>query len=166
MRYPLLHSLTMYFFVFQPVFFLQLYSSRFLITCPYHLSLPLPMTVVIGSAPTSLLNSSCVLLSFMEIRHIHLIICISALSNYNPITARQGLVYDNGKLYGNGSNRDQQANRIHPFMISSIPSPNKDVLSLVPVQKMTVHDLYTITLEVIKNKCCYRGFENCGYYIR
>ena len=37
------------------------------------------------------------------------------------------------------------------FMISSILSPKKDVVSLVPVQKMTAHDLYTITLEVIMN---------------
>ena len=44
-----------------------------LITCPYHLSLPLLMTVVIGSTLTSLLNSSRVLLSFMEIPHMHLI---------------------------------------------------------------------------------------------
>ena len=32
-------------------------SSPFLITCPYHLSLPLLMTVVIGSTPASLLIS-------------------------------------------------------------------------------------------------------------
>ena len=61
-------------------FFIQS-SSPFLITCPYHLSLPLLMTVVIGSTPTILLNSSFVLLSFMEIPHIHIIIRISALSN-------------------------------------------------------------------------------------
>ena len=46
-------------------------SSPFLITCPYHLSLPLLMKVVIGSTPTSLLNSSFVLLSFNEIPHIY-----------------------------------------------------------------------------------------------
>ena len=50
-------------------------SSLFLITCPYHLSLPLLMTVVIGSTPTNSLNSSLVLLSFMETPHIHRIIC-------------------------------------------------------------------------------------------
>ena len=44
-----------------------------LITCPYHLSLPLLMKVVIGSTPTSLLHSSFVLLSFNEIPHIHLV---------------------------------------------------------------------------------------------
>ena len=67
-------------------------SSPFLITCQYHLSLPLLMKVVIGSTPTSLLNSSFVLLSFNEIPHIHLIICISALSNFNLTSTSKGLV--------------------------------------------------------------------------
>ena len=88
--YPLLHSLTMSFLVFQN--FLIQSSSLFRITCPYHQSLPLLMTVVIGSTPTSLLNSSLVHLSFMEIPHIHPIICISALSNFNPISNSKGLV--------------------------------------------------------------------------
>ena len=84
--YPLLHSLTMSFLVFQPVFCLQLYTPYIsspsphhlsLITCTYRLSLPLLMKVVIGSTPTSLLNSSFVLLSFNEIpthpsNHLHL----------------------------------------------------------------------------------------------
>ena len=72
-------------------FFTQFFSL-FLITCPYHVSLPLLMKVVIGSTPTSLLNSSFVLLSFNEIPHIHLIICISALSNFNPTSTSKGLV--------------------------------------------------------------------------
>ena len=50
-------------------------SSLFLITCSYHLSLPLLMTVVICSTPTNSLNSPLVLLSFMETSHIYLIIC-------------------------------------------------------------------------------------------
>ena len=54
-------------------------SSPLFITCPYHLSLPPLMKVVIGSTPTSILNSLFVLLSFNEISHIHLVICISAL---------------------------------------------------------------------------------------
>ena len=66
--------------------------SPFLITCPYHLSLPLLMKVVIGSTPTSLLSYSFVLLSFNEIPHIHLIICIFALSNFNPTSTSKGLV--------------------------------------------------------------------------
>ena len=37
-------------------------SSLVFITCPYYLSLPLLMTVVMGSTPTILLNSSLVLL--------------------------------------------------------------------------------------------------------
>ena len=79
-----LHSLTMSFLVFQPIFCLQLYT-------PYHLSLSLLMKVVIGSTPTSPLNSSFVLLSFNEIPHIHLIICISALSNFNPTSTSKGI---------------------------------------------------------------------------
>ena len=70
----------------------------------------------------------------------------------DEIHIKPKISYDSGQLYGNASNRDQQqANRIQTFMIASILSPNKDVVSLVPVQKMTAHDLYTITLEVIKN---------------
>ena len=53
-----------------------------LITCPYHLNLPLLMKLVICLSPTNFLNSSLVL-SFMETPHIHLIICISqALSQH------------------------------------------------------------------------------------
>ena len=69
------------------------------------------------------------------------------------INRKPKITCDSGQLYGNDSNRDiQQANRIQTIMISSILSPNKDVVSLVPVQKMTAQDMYTytITLEVIK----------------
>ena len=72
----------------------------------------------------------------------------------DEIHIKSKISYDSGQLYGNASNRDQQqANRIQTFMISYILSSNKDVVSLVPVQKMTAHDLpvYTITQEVIKN---------------
>ena len=82
----LLHSLTMFFMVVQPIFCIQLFtpyisspspsSSFVLITCPYHLSIPLLMTVVIGS--TNFLNSSC--LSVFHGTQIHLIICISSLA--------------------------------------------------------------------------------------
>ena len=57
-------------------------SSLFLITCSYHLSLLLLMTVVIGSTPTNSLNSSLVFLSFMETPHIHLICCIFVFLKY------------------------------------------------------------------------------------
>ena len=48
---------------------------------------------------------------------------------------------------------------IQILIIESVLSPNNDVVSLVPVQKMTAHDLYTITQEVIKNvvTLCYRS---------
>ena len=59
------------------IFFTQS-SLYFPITCPYHLSLPLRITVVIGSTLTSFLNSLPVFLYFMETPHIHLKVCISA----------------------------------------------------------------------------------------
>ena len=46
-------------------------------------SLP-PLITFMISTPTSFLNYSLVLLYFMETPHINLIICISALSNFNP----------------------------------------------------------------------------------
>ena len=67
-------------------------SSLFFTTCPYHLILPLLMTVAICSTPTNFFNSSLVLLSFMKTPHIHLIICISVLSNFNPTSTSKGLV--------------------------------------------------------------------------
>ena len=65
-------------------------SSPFLLT--YHLRLPLLITVEIGSTPSSLLNSSLVLMSFMETPHIHIIICISALLKFNPTLTSNELV--------------------------------------------------------------------------
>ena len=69
----------------------------------------------------------------------------------DEIHVKPKVSYQSGQLYGNASNRDQkQANRIQVFMISSVLSSNKDVVSLVPVQKMTAQDLCSMTLEVIK----------------
>ena len=57
--------------------------SLLLITCSYHLSLPLLMTVMICSTPTNSLKSSLVLLTFMETSHINLIIyCIFVFLEY------------------------------------------------------------------------------------
>ena len=61
------------------------------------------------------------------------------------------MTYQNGKLIGNsGNNITRQANRIQTFMISSVLSSNKDVVALIPVQKMTNQDLYHMTKEVVK----------------
>ena len=91
--YPLLHSLTMPFLVFQLTFclstpnsihFFTQPSSPFLITCPYHPSLSPLITVMIGSNQFSQL--------FTCPSVFHLIICISALSNFNPTSTSKGLV--------------------------------------------------------------------------
>ena len=63
-------------------------SLFFLITCPYYLGIPL---LVIGSSPTNFIYSSLVLLSFMETTHSHLIIFISAPSNFNQTLASKDL---------------------------------------------------------------------------
>ena len=94
--YPLLHSLTMSFLVFQLAFcllqipnsihFFTQPSSPFLITCPYHPSLPPLITVMIGS------NSNQFSQLFTCPSVIHLIIFVSALSNFNPISTSKGLV--------------------------------------------------------------------------
>ena len=69
----------------------------------------------------------------------------------DEIHVKPKVSYQSGQLYGNASNRNQkQADRIQVFMISSVLSLNKDVVSLVPVQKMTAQDLCSMTLEVIK----------------
>ena len=47
---------------------------------------------------------------------------------------------------------------------NGIQYPNKDVVSLVPVQKKTAHGLYTITVEVIKNVVP-QVIYICGHYI-
>ena len=44
-------------------------------------------------------------------------------------------------------------------MISSVLSSNKDVVALIPVQKMTNQDIYHMTKEVVKNASI------CGYRI-
>ena len=59
--------------------------------------------------------------------------------------------YQNGKVFGNAENHEQKAaNRIQCFLISSVLSSNKDVVSLIPVHKMTTDDLTRMTLDVIK----------------
>ena len=68
-------------------FILHQFLHPVLITYPYQLSLPLLITVVIGSTPTNFLNYSLVIRCFMETPPIHLIICISALASFNPTSA-------------------------------------------------------------------------------
>ena len=60
--------------------------------------------------------------------------------------------YQCGKLTGGASNCEQKtANRIQAFMLSSVLSNNKDVVSLIPVQKMQTEHLFLMTKEVIRN---------------
>ena len=68
----------------------------------------------------------------------------------DEIHIKPKMTYQNGKLIGNsGNNITRQANRIQTFMISSVLSSNKDVVALIPLQKMTNQDLYHMTKEVV-----------------
>ena len=62
------------------------------------------------------------------------------------------LVYHSGQVNGCADNIDQQkpANRLQCFMLSSIMSPNGDVVSLVPVQRMTSEYLTQLIKDVIR----------------
>ena len=69
----------------------------------------------------------------------------------DEIHIKPKMTYQNGKLIGNSENNiTRQANRIHTFIISSVLSSNKDVVALIPVQKMTNQDLYHMPKEVVK----------------
>ena len=62
------------------------------------------------------------------------------------------LVYHSGKVIGSADNTDQPkpANRLQCFMLSSIMSPNRDVVCLVPVQRMTSEYLTQLIKDVIR----------------
>ena len=62
------------------------------------------------------------------------------------------LVYHSGKVIGSADNTDQPkpANRLQCFMLSSIMSPNRDVVCPVPVQRMTSEYLTQLIKDVIR----------------
>ena len=72
----------------------------------------------------------------------------------DEIHIKSKLSYQSGKLIGTADNNDQKsATRIQCFMISSgfFLQKNKDVVSLIPVEKMKSQDLCKMTLDVIHN---------------
>ena len=70
----------------------------------------------------------------------------------DEIHIKSKLAYQSGKLIGTAENNDQKpATRIQCFMISSVLSNNKDVVSLIPVEKMKSQDFCKMTLDVIHN---------------
>ena len=73
---------------------------------------------------------------------------------------KSNVAYQNGKLIGHAENQSvKSANRIQCFMLFSILSNNRDVVSLVPVQQMTSSYLCDLTKHVITNVI------NAGYTV-
>ena len=70
----------------------------------------------------------------------------------DEIYVKPKIQYKGDKIVGYAENKDQAlASRIQCFMISSIKSKNKDVISLTPVQNMVAADLHQLILQVINN---------------
>ena len=70
----------------------------------------------------------------------------------DEIHIKSKLSYQSGKLIGTADNNDQKpATRIQCFMISAVLSNNKDVVSLIPVEKMKFQDLCKMTLDVTQS---------------
>ena len=92
--YLLLHSLTMSFLVFQPVFCLQLYTPYISSPSPHHMSIPSQSTTSNESCDKAQLQLafSILHLSLCLSMRYHTPICISALSNFNPTSTSKGLV--------------------------------------------------------------------------
>ena len=70
----------------------------------------------------------------------------------DEIYVKSKLQYKDEKLIGQADNNDREAaTRIQCFMHSSIRSKNKDVIFLIPVQKMNAEQLCQMIKQVIAN---------------
>ena len=69
----------------------------------------------------------------------------------DEIYVKPKLQYTADRIVGNAEKKEQAASRIQCFMISSITSKNKDVISLTPVQNMSSVELSRLMLQVITN---------------
>ena len=70
----------------------------------------------------------------------------------DEIHIKPKISYQAGQIVGSADNqKEEAATRIQAFMISSIMSKNKDIVSLVPVAKMTGDYLFELITKVIIN---------------
>ena len=95
-------------------------------------------------------NSNCV--TFLQSKaamqkHSELLINIQL----DEIYVKPKQQYTADRIVGNAVNKEQAASRIQCFMISSITSKNKNVISLTPVQNMSSVVLSKLMLQVITN---------------
>ena len=123
-------------------------SSPFLIPCPYHPSLPPLITVMIGSNQFSQL--------FTCPSAFYLIICISAISNFNPTSTSKGLVsllkvmllltqltYTRIQRGSSGCQKWQTPSELHPSISdSNCSSKIRSTISIKSVSQIA-QTLYT-----------------------
>ena len=78
----------------------------------------------------------------------------------DEIHIKSKVVYENGNVRGYAENKSmKEANRMQCFLISSLCSNNKDVVSIIPVQQMTAIYLCELIKQVIIN------VSNAGYRV-
>ena len=64
----------------------------------------------------------------------------------DEVHIKSKLVYESGKLIGTADNSEENkpANRLQYFVISPVMSPNRDVVALIPVQKIDAEYLTSL----------------------
>ena len=69
----------------------------------------------------------------------------------DEVHIKSKLVYESGKLIGTAFNSEENkpANRLQYFLISPVMSPYRDVVALIPVQKMDAEYLTSLLKDVI-----------------
>ena len=69
----------------------------------------------------------------------------------DEVHIKSKLVYESGELLGTADNSEENkpANRLHCLLILSIMSPNRDIVALIPVQKMDAEYLTSLLKDVI-----------------
>ncbi|KAF2894507.1 hypothetical protein ILUMI_11668 [Ignelater luminosus] len=77
----------------------------------------------------------------------------------DEIHLKENLDYKSGNIVGNAFNDEKLAKSAHVFMISSLMSPYKEVVHILPVNKMTGEVLHTFLKNIVI------GLHNIGFEV-
>ncbi|KAF2886226.1 hypothetical protein ILUMI_19947 [Ignelater luminosus] len=77
----------------------------------------------------------------------------------DEIHLKENLDYESGNIVGNAFNDEKLAKSAHVFMISSLISPYKEVVHILPVNKMTGEVLHTFLKNIVI------GLHNIGFEV-